>query len=141
MSNGKKIIENILSLSIAEFASKGLQALFYLYLARVLGKEGLGALGFAQSFTSYFILFVKLGFDTVGTRAIAKRPELLRKYVNSIISIRTILAFAVFAVLAISVYFLLDLVSAQKFTSDDKLVVLTATTFILSNPIYTQLSK
>lgn len=126
MSNSKKIIKNLFSLSVAEFASKGLQAVFYLYLARVLGTEGLGSIGFAQSFTAYFILFVKVGFDTVGTRAVAQNPERIRKIVNVILSIRTILAFTVFSILVITVYFFTDYISLQEFSSTDKLIIIIA---------------
>jgi O-antigen/teichoic acid export membrane protein len=126
MSNNRKILANIFSLSIAEFASKGLQAVFYIYLARVLGKEGLGSIGFAQSFTAYFILFVKVGFDTVGTRAVAQNPDRIKSIVNSIISIRTLLAFSVFAMLILTIFFVMDYVSIEKFSINDKLIIVIA---------------
>lgn len=146
MSNGKKIVKNIFSLSIAEFASKGLQAFFYLYLARILGKEGLGALGFAQSFTAYFILFVKLGFDTVGTRVVAQSYDKIRKIVNTVISIRTILAFSVFGILLFSTFVLLNPLSTEKFSMTDKLIIIIAGLNIFSfayllNWVYIGLEK
>ena len=41
------------------------------YLARVLGKEGIGIYAYTYSVAWYFVLFAKLGIDTYGSRAIA----------------------------------------------------------------------
>lgn len=133
MSNSKKIIKNIFSLSVAEFASRGLQALFYLYLARVLSPSGLGSLGFAQSFVAYFVLFVKLGFDTVGMRAIAKNPDETIKIVNSTLSIRTLLTILILIIYVFAVFFLIDPLSKQDFSFNDKLIVLIAGINILAH--------
>ncbi|MBM2815525.1 MAG: polysaccharide biosynthesis protein [Ignavibacteria bacterium] len=89
----------MLSMSVAEIANKGIAIITFIYLTRILSPEGFGILGFAQSFTTYFYLIVNLGFDTVGIRAVSQNKNNLLKYVNAIITIRTILSVISFALL------------------------------------------
>ncbi len=106
MQAGKKILKNMLSLSAAELASKGIVFLWTAILARELGKSGMGMIGFANTYVNYFILFITLGFNTVGAREIAKFSEKINKYVNTIVTMRLILAAAGYAVLAVTVAFM-----------------------------------
>jgi O-antigen/teichoic acid export membrane protein len=46
MSNGKKILKNIFSLTVAELAGKGLQAFVILYIAKLLGDVEYGTSGY-----------------------------------------------------------------------------------------------
>ena len=132
MINTKKIFKNIFTLSAAEFAGKGLQALFILYLANILGPEGLGIIGFGKSYAAYFALLVHLGFDTIGMREVAKNPEDTQKYVNSILSLRLILMIVLYSVLIISVAYLLNSVSANYYDTTDKWIIIIAGINIIS---------
>ena len=42
------------------------------YISRILGPESLGKVEFANSITSYFVLFTALGIPTYGVREIAR---------------------------------------------------------------------
>lgn len=106
MSTSKRIVKNLFSLTFAEFATKGIQAIFFAFLARALGDEGLGIYGYATAFTTWFIVFVGMGLDTIGTRSIGKDKGNLLKYVNSIVTIRTGLSIIAFSLLAIIIYFI-----------------------------------
>jgi len=106
MRTGRRIFKNIFSLSVAEVASKGITLITFSYLARVLLPEGIGIFGWATAFVVYFVFLVDLGFNVVGPREIAKYPDKIRKYVNNITSIKISSALILYAILAISVYFI-----------------------------------
>lgn len=101
VSTGRRILQNFLSLSGANFLCKGLSFISTAYLARLLSAEGYGILGFAQAVLVYFQLLINQGFDTFGAREIARSPEKTRLYVNNILSIRLILAVVSYALLAL----------------------------------------
>lgn len=106
MQASRKILKNMFSLSIAEIANKGIQFVTNFYIARVILPVGFGIIGFANSFVVYFLLIVNLGFNTVGTREVAKYPKFLNKYVDSILTMRLILSIFAYLALFIVVYFL-----------------------------------
>src|SRR3989339_5211 len=103
MRQSQKILKNIASLTAGEAVSKGIIFVYNAYLARVITPEGFGIFGFATAYIMYFLLFVNLGFNTVGAREIAKSPSNTSKYVNSIISVRCILAIIAYAILFFTV--------------------------------------
>ncbi|MFA6570695.1 MAG: oligosaccharide flippase family protein, partial [Bacteroidota bacterium] len=107
MKQSKKILKNLFSLSVAEAANKGIVFVYNAYLARVILPEGFGIIGFATAYLMYFLLFVNLGFNTVGAREIAKDHSRTNKLVNTILTLRTIIAFVAYAVLFLTA-FLLD---------------------------------
>ncbi len=113
MSDSRRIFKNILSLSTAEFFGKGLTIVFTIYLARVLQPETYGTFSFAKTYFSYFVLLVTLGFESYGTREIAKQPDLRSKYVDAIFSLRLILSFFVYLFLALSLF-----ITSRGFDSD-----------------------
>lgn len=98
-----KIASNLFSLTSAEIASRALGFLTLVYLGRILNTSGFGILGFATALVSYFILAVNFGFNTYGTREIAKDKSLISKFVNNIITLRFILAIILFTLLAVYV--------------------------------------
>ncbi|MCK5742935.1 MAG: oligosaccharide flippase family protein, partial [Chlorobi bacterium] len=99
MSNAKRVLKNLFSLSVAEVANKGIQLVIIMILGRVIMTEGLGVVGVAQGFFVYFFLFSTLGFNIVGAREIAKYPERIREYVNSILTIRVLLSVLMYLIL------------------------------------------
>ena len=106
MSTTRRILKNFLSLSFAQIITKALGLIVVAYLARVLGTEGFGKIGFAQAILAYFILLVNLGLNTFGTREVAWNREEINRYVNNILTIRLIASIGAFALLAVFVYFI-----------------------------------
>ncbi|MGA2299052.1 MAG: flippase, partial [FCB group bacterium] len=104
MKQSRKILKNMFSLTVAEASSKGIVFIYNAYLARVILPEGFGIIGFASAYLMYFLLFVNLGFNTVGIREIAKSHSNTNKYVNSIIGIRALFAVIAFAMLFFSTF-------------------------------------
>jgi len=103
-----KILKNIFSLSVATFATKGLVFVINAYLARILGVEGYGTVAIVTSILLYFIIFINLGFNTVGIRSIAKNNNEKEKYVDNIISLKIFLAIISYAGLIIYALLLND---------------------------------
>lgn len=95
-------------MSVAEFASKGLQFFYTVYLAAILGPVAFGSIGFAKSHVAFYIMAVTLGMDIFGCREVASDKTNIRKYVNSIITIRVLLSFVAYVVLCIVVFFFLN---------------------------------
>ncbi|MCX7735087.1 MAG: flippase [Candidatus Kapabacteria bacterium] len=106
MTGARLILKNMLSLSVAEVAKQGLTVIFTIYVARVLSPEGFGIINFAKAFVMYFILVVGLGYDTYGTREIAKDKSSLQKNVNTIFTIRLILSTLAYIIFLGIVFFL-----------------------------------
>ena len=101
MKPHKIILKNLLSLSAAEAARKGLAFFTFAILARVLGPEEFGVFNWAMAFVMYFLLFVDMGFSLIGIREIARDSSIIRKYVNHIITIRSIISVISFIVLVV----------------------------------------
>ena len=101
-SSNRKLLENLSFQSIAEIAGKGLQAVYTIYLANVLGAEGNGVYGFATSIVAFFILFVSFGIDVYGQRELALNRENVNRNVSQIFSLRLFLA--VFSYLLLIAY-------------------------------------
>ncbi len=100
----RRVARNTLSLTGANLASSGLTFLATAYLARILTAEGFGILGFAQAAMTYFTLLINMGFAHYGVREIARRPGDVDRYVNNIVTIRTILAAVSYALLFLFAY-------------------------------------
>ncbi len=62
------------------------------YLARVMGVEMFGAIGFAAAVASYFMVLVDAGLDLIGMREIARRGAAVEEVVASIFATRLVLA-------------------------------------------------
>lgn len=107
MKTGRQIFKNMLSLSFAEIANKGISFITIAYLARVLQPEGFGIIGWANSFVVYFVFLVDLGFNVIGPREIAKYPEKLKKLVNNILSIKISFSIILYGIL-LGIIFLIN---------------------------------
>jgi O-antigen/teichoic acid export membrane protein len=104
LSDSQKIVKNIFSLSTAEIFSKGLQLFLAFYLMSVLDVENYGVWNFAKTHVSIYLVAIILGFNTVGTREIAKDINIMPKYVNTIITIRLFSALLAYGVLLVIVF-------------------------------------
>lgn len=85
------ILKNVISLSSGEFIAKALGFVTTIYLARMLGSEGFGIIGFATAMLAYLTLLVNPGLDTIGIRSIAAEPERAARTVSAVLSARAIL--------------------------------------------------
>ena len=105
-AESRRIIGNIFSLGSGEIIARLVGFLGVAYLARRLEPAGFGMIGFASALFAYLALGVTAGFNEVGAREVARRPEDASSIAASVILIRTVLTFVAFAALGVVVWFL-----------------------------------
>lgn len=88
MARPDRLLRNVGSLATAQAVTLGLNFLVWVHLSRVLTPDGFGVLTYGLSLLSYFLLAVTLGFDTVGIRELARRPERAGSLLSSILGLR-----------------------------------------------------
>jgi O-antigen/teichoic acid export membrane protein len=66
------------------------------YIARMLGPEGFGMVGFALAISSYISLAITAGVNAIGAREVARQPEKAASLAASVILFRLVLAVGAF---------------------------------------------
>jgi O-antigen/teichoic acid export membrane protein len=90
-------LKNLSYILSSDLLSRLLGFLVTAYLARVLGVEKLGLMGFAMAALSYGLIVTDLGLLKLGTREIARDRSHAEAYAAGIVSLRIILAVVAFA--------------------------------------------
>lgn len=117
----RKLIANVLSLSLLQVANYILPLITVPYLVRVLGAERFGLVMFAVAFNLYFVMLADFGFDLSATRAIAVSRDRLDKVSEIFCSVMIIKT----GLIMIGFVILLGLVfSIEHFRSDYSLFLL-----------------
>lgn len=103
---------NLLILMGGEFAARGFTFIAFAYLARTLGQEAYGYVAPAYAVLMFCLLVADFGAATLGTREIAKNPDVAEELVNKVASTQMLIAAAllfllVAVVLLAPVHFLL----------------------------------
>ena len=91
-----KIEQNFLWLTAANLTSTCLNAIQFIYLARVLEAENFGYLSYVGTLVVYLLNFIDLGLSTYGIREIARDRSRISEFVSNIISFKLIIAFILF---------------------------------------------
>lgn len=117
MLHKSKLFQNILSLSTAEFINKLMMYFYLAYLAHHIGTVGIGSIALGQSIANFCFMALQIGFDSVGTREIARNKDKMESFVNSVMTIRLLIALILFTIIAIYI------LSSDK-TLEIKIVVL-----------------
>ena len=94
--NTRKLFGNILSLGTSEIVARGIAFFGIAFIARKLGPEGFGIIGFATAVYSYLALAVTAGFNDVGAREVASRPHKAADMAVSVSFVRLIVALIIF---------------------------------------------
>jgi len=97
---------NFFYLSIADGISHVLFLGIVIYLARVLGAEGLGTVTFARSIILYLLLIVNAGLELYGIRAGSRDPRQIPHLIGTFLFLRFFLIILVSCLLVILVFFL-----------------------------------
>ena len=101
-TSGRTIARNFAYLLAAQIVAALAGLASMAYLARTLGPETFGILGFGVAVIAYFGHLVVLGSDFHGAREIARRPEIAGSLTSRIIGLRIVTAvIAVLAFLAV----------------------------------------
>lgn len=104
--SSRRLMGNIVSLSSGEILARAVAFFGTAWVARKVGPDGFGAIGFAAAICGYLSIAVSAGFNDVGAREVARRPEDAAMLAASASLMRLMLAVAAFIVLAILVPFL-----------------------------------
>lgn len=100
-------------LSIAQAVAMGCAVLTAALLARAIGPEGYGIIGFGVAVISFFGIAVTLGTDTLGSREIARTPSRGGVVLGTILSFRFLLLI-LFGAVFVGVCFGLDRTPIQR---------------------------
>jgi O-antigen/teichoic acid export membrane protein len=95
----RKDAGNFAWIAVGELIGRVFQFLYLKVLTGAIGTENFGIISFAGSNVSFFVLFATLGLDTYGIREIAKNRDSSSSIVNSILTLRLILAFLAYGIL------------------------------------------
>ena len=101
----RSILQNILNVFSGQALAMLLGFATHAYLARILGPENYGVLGFAVSIISYFGILAALGTDMWGARAIARQDRDTREVTADVVSLRIGLGLVSLVLLLILVSF------------------------------------
>jgi O-antigen/teichoic acid export membrane protein len=85
-------VRNAGFLFAGEAASRVFGFLTTAVLARRLGVDGFGQIGFAAAIMAYGVVFTDLGLMTVGTRSVARERTLAGELVGSVVPLRLLLS-------------------------------------------------
>ncbi len=104
--SSRRLMSNVLSLSGGEVLSRLVAFFGTAWVARRVGPEGFGAIGFATAVCGYLSIAVLAGFNDVGAREVARRPSEAPTLAAGAMAMRLLLAITAFAALAVIVPFL-----------------------------------
>jgi O-antigen/teichoic acid export membrane protein len=87
-----RLVRNIFSLSLGELSARAMQVLAIIILARRLGSESFGHFVLATTITTYLLLVVQQGLDTIAIRCVSQKQFDLPDVVASILGFRLVVA-------------------------------------------------
>ncbi|WP_096893814.1 flippase [Candidatus Scalindua japonica] len=114
LSQSANVISNITALGSSEIISRCVAFVGLTYIARTLGPEGFGIIGFAFAMCSFFNLIVRAGFDDIGALEVSHRPQYAASIAFSAILIRIGMAIIAMTSMAI-ISFLIDKPGTVRF--------------------------
>ncbi|VVB63244.1 putative flippase AglR [uncultured archaeon] len=98
-----RVAKNTGLLLLADIIAKALSIIYAMYVARYLGPEGYGVIGFAMAFTGILGVASDLGIGTLIIRDLARDPSQAKKYLGNIILIKILLALVAFALIGLTI--------------------------------------
>lgn len=105
MHVAQRIVKNTLSLWSAQIVVELLRFLLTIFIARFLGDVIFGKYSFSLAFSAFFVIFSNLGYNTLLIREVAKDKSRARKYLSSVLGLRSFLSVLVFGLIVIIINF------------------------------------
>ena len=106
MGSVSRLLKNTSVLVASNIITKGLSALFIIYLARYLEDFGFGQYNFALAFASVFIIFSDMGLDALTIKNVARKPEEAGQYLEAVGIFRLGLSLIMIAMALLIGYFM-----------------------------------
>jgi O-antigen/teichoic acid export membrane protein len=91
-SSERTVTRNFLKLGLGEMFARLIAFAATIYIARVLGPESYGIVGFALAITLYFSWFTDFGIEDLAPRELARDPARIRDLAPSLVAARTLIA-------------------------------------------------
>jgi O-antigen/teichoic acid export membrane protein len=101
----KRIVKNFTALFTGEVIARICHFVAVIYLARVLGAAGFGAINFSLAILSYFLMVTNLGLGELGIREVARKRD-VKEMTETVLSIRLTIAAVSFLSLLLLTAFL-----------------------------------
>lgn len=104
--NNSKIARNTSYFTIALALQKVFSFIYFIIIARSIGPEKIGDYVSALAYATLFGIFIDIGLSTGLIREIAKKKDQAKTYLQSIISVKLILAIITYLLVLVSIKFL-----------------------------------
>ena len=98
MSGSRRIARNALARLTGEVVAKAASLVFFVTMARELGREGFGAFMFALAMTGALVTFAGFGTDDLTAREVARDHSRAGRYLADVISLKVVSCSALLAV-------------------------------------------
>ncbi|WP_406542079.1 oligosaccharide flippase family protein [Clostridium ljungdahlii] len=122
-----KIVKNFNFMLFGNVFSRIIGVLLTVYLARKFGPSYFGIINFSNAFITYFSMIASMGLQSLGIVKIAKDKENMKKDVDIILSLRTILSIIAFIVL------LIVTICINKDINTKKMIVITGISILINS--------
>jgi len=86
-----EVLSNVFYLGLGDLGSRIVSFVAFIYVARVLGPDKLGLIGFGASAVALAVPIADYGLGFVGTREVSRNPASLKFYIKTILFDRLIL--------------------------------------------------
>jgi len=103
-----EILSNLLYITLGDAGSGILGFVAFAYLARILGPDTLGLIGFGASAAALATPFVDYGLGFIGTREVSRNPSSLTSYIKTILFSRSILLLLAFVGFSVAAWFIIS---------------------------------
>ena len=103
-----EILSNLLYITLGDAGSGILGFVAFAYLARILGPDTLGLIGFGASAAALATPFVDYGLGFIGTREVSRNPTSLTSYIKTILFSRSILLLLAFVGFSVAAWFIVS---------------------------------
>ena len=88
MAYTRRFLTNYFVLVAGDLGSRIMAFYAMVHIARVLGKDLFGILGFAAAFTAYFEIIARQGLDLWGIQEVAREPSAAKHHADTLIGLR-----------------------------------------------------
>jgi len=101
-----KVVKNFISLTVANIIGQVLMFIAVIYTARYFGPDNFGIINFSNVVVMYFTAIASFGLQTLGTIEIAKSNKNNNLKINTIISLRLVLAIIAYILIIVCAIFI-----------------------------------
>jgi O-antigen/teichoic acid export membrane protein len=103
-----EVLSNLFYIGAGDFGSRILSFGAFIYIARVLGPDKLGLIGFGAAAVALAVPFVDYGLGFVGTREVSRNPASLKFYIKTILFDRFLLGSVALGCLVVAAEFFFE---------------------------------